>query len=296
MKKENIKVKSKQDGLILDTEIFIPEGNIEGIIQLSHGMVECKEYYYPFMEHLTKHGYVTAINDHRGHGQSVKEKEDLGFFYEESSDYVVEDLHQITKLLKERFEGKKVILFGHSMGSLIVRKYLKKYDDEIDKLIVCGSPSINKMTKTGLFIAKLAKLLKGERYRSKFLNKLTLPKDKNLSWLAYNEKYIKEYIKDKRCGYIFTTNGFINLLNLMKDVYSKKNWQLKNKNLKIAFIAGKDDKVIKSEKKWIKSMKFLDKIGYKNIQYKLYPEMKHAILMETKNYKVYKDILKFIKD
>lgn len=296
MKKENIKLKSNQDGLIIDTEIFIPEKNIEGIFQLSHGMVECKEYYYPFMEYLTKHGYVTAINDHRGHGKSIKEKDDLGYLYEESSDYLVEDLYQITELLKEKFPDKKVFLFGHSMGSLVVRKYMKKYDDKIDKLIVCGSPSNNKLTKLGLVLAKTTKKFKGERYRSNFLNKLTLPNYKKDPWLAYNEKYLEEYLNDENCGYIFTTNGFINLLNLMKDVYLKKGWNLKNKELAIAFLAGKDDKIIKSEKKWYKSMRFLDKLGYKNIKYKLYPEMKHAILMETKNYKVYKDILKFIKE
>lgn len=38
------------------------------------------------------------------------------------------------------------------MGSLIVRKYIKKYDKDIDKLIVCGSPSINPMSKPGHLI------------------------------------------------------------------------------------------------------------------------------------------------
>ena len=295
MKKENLQIKSKSDGLMIDTEIFIPEGNIEAVIQLVHGMVEHKEYYYPFMEYLTKHGYVTVINDLRGHGKSIKNKDDLGYLYDETSDYLVEDTYQITTLIKEKFPDQKIILFGHSMGSLIVRKYIKKYDDKIDRLIVCGSPSINKMSKLGLRLSKLIKKLKGERYRSKFLNKLTLP-NKKTPWIAYNEDYINKYKEDQLCGYIFTTNGFINLMHLMNDVYSKKGWSLKNKDLKILFIAGEDDLIIKNEKKWLKSMKFLTKVGYKNIKYKLYKEMKHAILMETKNYKVYKDILKFIKE
>ena len=72
MREENIKIKSLYDGLELDTKLFIPKGKIIGIVQLSHGMVEDKKYYYHFMKYLTKNGFVTIINDHRGHGLSMK--------------------------------------------------------------------------------------------------------------------------------------------------------------------------------------------------------------------------------
>ena len=258
-------------------------------------MVEHKEYYYDFMEYLAKNGYACIINDHRGHGRSIKNISDLGYLYEESSDYLVEDLHQITMYLKNKFPNKELVLFGHSMGSLIVRKYLKKYDFEINKLIVCGSPSINKMSKIGLILSKTVKLLKGERYRSNFLNKLALSNDETNSWISDNKEYIDKYNNDKLCGYIFTTNGFINLTNLMIDVYSKRDWKLKNKKLPIFFIAGRNDSVIKSEKLWHKSISFLKDVGYKNITYKLYDDMKHAILFEKNNANVLKDIIDFIK-
>lgn len=66
--------------------------------------------------------------------------------------------------MKEQYPNKPVVLFGHSMGSMVVRKYIKKYDDEIDKLIICGSPSKNKYAKVGLNTAKLVEKLKGEKY------------------------------------------------------------------------------------------------------------------------------------
>jgi len=295
MKKENFKSQSECDGLKLDIEVYIPEGEPKGIVQLSHGMVEDKKYYFDFMEFLTQNGYVSIINDHRGHGKSIKAKEDLGFFYEESSDYVVEDLHQITKYIKNRFPDHKVYLLGHSMGSLIVRKYIKKYDDEIDALIVCGSPSINKFSKAGLLAAKTVKLFKGERYRSKLLNTLALGSDYTNSWISNDKKYVEEFTKDEDCGFIFTTNGFINLTKLMIDTYSKKGWQLKNKELPIFFIAGEDDTVIKNLKLWHKSIDFIKNIGYENVTYKSYPNMKHAILKENNKEIVYNDILDFIK-
>ncbi len=293
MKEENFKLVSDCDGLKLDVTMFVPK-KIKGIVQLSHGMVECKEYYYDFMRYLTTNGYVTIINDHRGHGKSVKSDDDLGYFYDETAEYIVEDLHQITKYVKDKFPGKKVILFGHSMGSLVVRKYIKKYDYEIDKLIVCGSPSENKLAGFGVNLTKIFKKIKGEKYRSDFLNRLSGLPDKDKSWLSKDSNYVNKYMNDKYCSFVFTTNGFMNLTKLMVDVYSKKNWVLKNKDLPIFFIAGKEDLVIKNEKAWMKSIKFLKDIGYKNIEYKLYDDMRHAIVLEKNKELVYDDIMKFL--
>ena len=294
MKEENIKIKSRCDGLELDTKLFIPKSKILGIVQLSHGMVEDKKYYYDFMKYLTKNGFVTIINDHRGHGNSIKDKDDLGYMYDESGNYIVDDLYEVTKYVKDKFPNKSITLLGHSMGSLIVRCYLKKYDKEIDKLIVCGSPSINNMSKMGLSICNLFKKIKGDRYRSKFLNKLVLGVDSTNNWLSYDRKYVKEYSEDKNCGYIFTVNGFINLMHLMINTYDD-NYKVRNKNLNVLFIAGEDDIIIKNKKLWMKSINHLKEIGYKNMDYILYSRMKHAILNEKDKIKVYEDILDFIK-
>lgn len=291
---DRFNLESKCDGLMLFVTMYIPKGKIKGIVQFAHGMTEHQVYYYDFMEYLCNNGYLCVINDHRGHGVSTRKLDDLGYFYEEKGDYIVEDLHQITEYVKDRYKNLDVYLFGHSMGSLVVRKYIKKYDKDIKKLILCGSPSINKSVGFGLFLCKLIKLFRGERYRSKLINGLVLTNKGTDTWLTYNKDYLEEYEKDKYCNYIFTINGFINLINLVKDVYSKKGWVLNNKNLDIYFIAGREDKVIRSEKKFIKSVNYLKNIGYNNITYKLYDNCRHVIFKD-KSEEVYKDVLEFIE-
>ena len=301
MEKKRFTVTSECDGLDLEITVFEPENKIKGIFQISHGMAEHKERYYKFMEYLAQNGYATVVNDHRGHGKSVKSSDDLGYFYDSSAEYIVEDLHQITNLMKKQYPNKPVVLFGHSMGSMVVRKYIKKYDDEIDKLIVCGSPSRNKYANVGLNVAKLVEKLKGEKYRSKFIQKLAFgtynskkEKSEN-SWICDNEEIVNDYDKDELCGFIFTTNGFQNLFKLMIDIYNKNGWKLSNKNLPILFIAGSNDPVIINEEKWLESQEFLKNLGYKNIQSKIYGGMKHEILNEKGSNLVYKDILDFIE-
>ena len=180
------------------------------------------------------------------------------------------------------------------MGSLIVRKYIKKYDSEISKLIVCGSPSINKFTRFGLSFTRLIKLFRGDHYRSKMLNDMALSDDPTNSWLTINEDYLKEYNSDPYCAYIFTTNGFINLAKLMLGVYSKKGWLVNNKELNILFIAGRDDIIIRGEKNYLKSINYLKNIGYSNINYKLYDGCKHVVFKDDLEL-VYKDVLDFVE-
>ena len=270
-----------------------------GVIQLSHGMAEHKERYFDFMRFLASNGYACVINDHRGHGKSIKDDNDLGYFYTDNIDYIVDDLHEVTLYIKNKFKDKKIYLFSHSMGTLVSRCYIEKYDFELEKLILCGTPTYNPFTPVAIGLAYLCKAFGLGKKRNKFLNTLTFGnynkgyKDEN-SWLSKSTKNICSYNDDELCGFIFTTNGFINLYKLMRQAFRKNDYQVKNKNLDILLIAGSDDPVIQNEKKFIELKEFLKDIGYKNIKSKLYKNLRHEILNEKEKSEVYNDVLNFI--
>ena len=299
MKEENIKIISDQDSLELDCLLNKPNKEIKAIVEIAHGMNEHKERYIDFMKFLAKNGYASFIHDHRGHGKSIKNINDLGYFYEDNASYVVEDLHQINEYLKNKFKDKKIILFGHSMGAMIVRKYISKYAHTIDGLIVCGSPSKNNASKLGLKVVKLLKSIKGERYRSEFVKKLMFGGfDKKgsepNSWVCHNKEILKLYNEDELCKYTYTLNGYENIIKLMIDIYNPKIYNRNNLDLPIYFIAGNDDPVIKSKKDFNEAINFLEKIGYHNIDNTLYDDMSHEILNEVNNNLVYDDILNLL--
>ncbi len=301
MKEEKIKIISNADKLPIDCILMKPEGEIKGVIQIAHGMNEHKERYIDFMNFLAENGYASFINDHRGHGKSIKKKEDIGYFYEKDAEIVREDLYQITLYLREKFENKKIILFGHSMGSMIVRKYIAKYDNKIDGLVVCGSPSKNVNAKLGLAIVKILEFFKGENYRSKFIKNLMFNgynKDNDLpnGWICNNKEIVEKYNADELCQYNYTLNGFENIIKLMIDIYNPKIYEKNNLQLPIYFIAGANDPVIASIEKWYKAQQFLKELGYTNISSDLYENMRHEILNELENKTVYVDILNWINN
>lgn len=293
-------VKSKFDGLGLDVIEVIPEGKVKGIVQIVHGMAEHKERYLHFMRFLAEHGYACIASDHRGHGKSVKDPKDLGYFYDETGDAIVEDLNDVVADLRLRYPHVPVYMFGHSMGSLIVRKYLKKYDNSLDKLVISGAVYNNPGTSAGLGLTKVLAKVKGDTAHSKMVDNMATSFDKKVEgdkvnrWLSYNEDNVDEFNANPLDGFSFSLNGYKNLFNLIKDVYSKDGWGMKNKDLPIFFVAGKEDPVIGGEDNFKKTVQDLKDKGYTNVSSKLYPHMRHEILNETNREQVYDDILKFL--
>lgn len=298
MKKEELTIKSDYDGLELGVSICTPD-KPSGMIQIVHGMAEHRERYHAFMEYCAEEGFMTVIHDHRGHGASVVSPEDYGYFGENGADSLIQDVYQVTELLRERRPNLPLTLLGHSMGSLIVRCYLKEYDREIDGLIVCGSPSKRFGSAMGVTVAKLLQRFQGEKYRSKFINNLVFGNNNKKfdevispnSWIVSDPAVVAAYDADERDGFIFTLNGFETVFTLMNRAYSKKGWSVQNPNLPILFIAGEDDPCIIDKKHFNKAVNFLRQRGYHDVDSKLYPHMRHEILNELDKEQVWADVI-----
>lgn len=299
--KEHLIIKSSFDNLPLDVIVMRPD-HPKGIVQISHGMCEHKERYLDFMQFLCRAGYVCLIHDHRGHGKSIHNVHDLGYFYKNGDQGIVEDVHQLTEWIKHQYPKLPLYLFGHSMGSLVVRVYMKKYDDAIDGLIVCGSPSRNPAAKAGISLARLLTRLKGDHHHSILIQKIgfdafnkRFDKQTPNSWICSDQDVVKAYNLNPLCRFIFTTNGFECLFSLMNDTYSSMSWQMKNKEIPIHYIAGQEDPCIVSEAKFKEAYTFMKELGYQNVTAYLFEHMRHEILNESQKEIVYEHILKTIK-
>lgn len=276
----------------------IAPDNPRAAVVFVHGMAEHKERYYPFMTWLSEKGFACVITDLRGHGSSAVEPEDLGYFGRKGADALVEDTLEVVRWTKERFSGLRTFLFGHSMGSLIVRCFAKKYDGEIDGLIVCGSPSNNPAAGMGIALTYIIQCFKGSRYRSKQVAMLMFgPYEKRFmaegvrnSWLSANRANVQEYNNDPLCGFRFTLSGYRTVMRLIKRTYSPKGWDVTNPSLPIHFVAGSDDPCIDNLNKFSRAVSFMRGRGYKHVSSKIYPGMRHEILNETGKEDVWRDI------
>lgn len=298
MNTEATTVRSSFDELDLSVLICRPEGTPKAVVQLVHGMAEHKERYLPFIEFLCSNGYACIMHDHRGHGSSVKNTEDLGYMYSGGSEAVIEDIKAVNRHAASIFPESAIYLFGHSMGSLAVRCFIKRYDSLIDGLIVCGSPSRNPAAGAGKTLTKIISAIKGDRHRPAIVQKMAFDSfNKNFvmegqnAWLSTDKAVVKAYNASPLCGYTFTANGFIGLFDLMQDTYSTGGWNVSRPELPVHFIAGSDDPCITSRKDFDDAVSHMKNVGYKAVTSHLYEGFRHEILNETEKQKVWDDIL-----
>lgn len=273
----------------------------KAVIQLVHGMCEHKERYIPFMEFMAANGYACVIHDHIGHGESVKSAEDLGFFYAGGWNTMIEDIRLVNEWIKQRFLGVPVFLFGHSMGSMAVRSYVKRYDDTVSALFVCGCPAFNPGSVIGKAVAKVTGQLCGYGCRPGFIQKMAFgsygKKFKGESspncWVCSDPEVVKEYDADPLCNYVFTANGFYNLFSLMGDCYDTKGWKVSSPDMPVRFISGLEDPCLIDVKHFESAVDAMRKVGYRNVGSRLYPGMRHEILNEKDKMTVWNDVLSF---
>ncbi|MFR9169423.1 MAG: alpha/beta fold hydrolase, partial [Gordonibacter urolithinfaciens] len=94
-----------------------------GVVQIVHGMSEHLGRYDGFARYLVGRGFTVCASDHVGHGKSVPGPEKLGCLPAQGGkDVLIEDVHELRRTVAARYSRQTpYILFGHSMGSFVVR-------------------------------------------------------------------------------------------------------------------------------------------------------------------------------
>ena len=295
-------IASHHDNLQLSVLAVCPE-KPKAVVQMAHGMCEHKERYLSFMRFLAAHGYAAFLNDHRGHGESVLDQADLGYFYDGGARALIDDMHLLTEHIRGEYPSLPIALFGHSMGSLAVRCYTKRYDKEISSLIVCGSPSANAFTGMMKKFDDLLIRTKGDRARSDVINTVFSgafearfrSEGIENAWLSSDRSVSEAYNADPLCHFTFTLNGYKALLDLLTDTYSDVGWKMENPRLPIRFLSGANDPCMVSRSAFARSVDHMRKVGYTNVSSLLFEGMRHEILNETEKESVYADILDFLE-
>lgn len=275
-----------------------------GVVQLVHGMQEHIGRYDEFAKVLTNHGFIVVAHDHLGHGHTAKSEEELGHFAKKDGwKHLVEDVHILQNIIKQQYPDIPYIIFGHSMGSLVVRTYLTKYQDKVSGAIISGTSGQKAGLLVGQFLTKLIILLKGERYRSLLLeylitgsfNKKFKPNRTKADWTTRDEQVVDKYQKDPLCGKNFTASSYLELLKGTYYLSKQKNIN-KTINIPMYLFSGDKDPVGEMSKGVIRVYNMLQKAGLKDVTIRLFKDGRHEMLNEINKDEVYFYLLKWIDE
>ena len=296
---EKIQFKSF-DGEKLSCYLFSAVKSPKGVVQIIHGMSEHALRYTQLAEILNKNGYIVFADDHRAHGQTAKNPENVGKYNRPTNlfDDTVYDEIEISKMLKKKYPALPLFIFGHSYGSLITQRYIEESDLHAGA-IICGSSYM----KTGLnnlakIIAKITMRHKGADAPAKLIEKLSFKQySKGLRpdelWISHNKEVCQAYKDDPFCGNPFSAKFYYDLMSGVMQAYKKENLEKINCETPLLLIAGEQDKFSNNAKLVKKLYNQYLKLGIKDVTLITYPGMRHEVHNENNNEKVFEDILNF---
>lgn len=112
-----------------------------GIVQLTHGWAEYIERYDEMARYLAEAGYIVCGQDHLGHGKTTG-LACLGTYPPKAGKWMIEDMHTLRGFMQEDYPDLPYMLYGHSLGSLMVRAYISKYGEGLTSCVICGTVPI----------------------------------------------------------------------------------------------------------------------------------------------------------
>lgn len=289
------------DGYQLSVHIF-PVEHPKAVVQIIHGMEEHQERYEKFAAFLNQNGYSVVTSDLRGHGTAA---EDLGFFKEKNGHIaLISDQVKIRKFIAMQFPNIPVYLFAHSMGTIISRVLLQTHSRDYEKVVLSGYPNFQKGSYPGLVVSSFLQLLRGPKYKSKFLqnssvgifNKAVKNPKTDVDWICYNPDTIKSYLQDPYCGIGFTCSAFHDLYSLVIQMHKPQAYKNVHKTMPILLLRGLDDPCVGKEKGALDSYHILSAAGFEQMKRIDYPNMRHEILNEKGYQVVYQNILEFFNE
>lgn len=276
------------------------------ILQISHGMAEHIRRYDAFAQMLVGEGIFAYGNDHRGHGYTAKRTEDRGYFTDEDGfERVVEDLYLITQQIQKEYPNIPVVLFGHSMGSFLARRYAQLYGGVLQGMILSGTgDNAVPLLKIGKVLARLEMQRKGRKAPSIFLNNLSFgqfnkpfrPNRTAFDWLSRDEQEVDKYIEDTLCGGIFTGGFFYDLFMGSEVIRKRENIAKVPRDLPIFFISGDKDPVGGNTKGVLHAYEAFRAAGVQNVSYTFYKDGRHEMLHEINREEVYSDIVNWMRE
>lgn len=300
-----------QDGTEINVMRWIPDGEIKGVIQLSHGMSEHCLRYDKLGCILAENGWVLSAHDHRGHGKTAQKAEAAGkgmFGYLADKDgfnKVEADLLEVLLNLKADYPQKKCFLVGHSFGSIVAQNFMEKNGDEIDGVVLCGTTGprqgLMKITK---FVFGLNALLLGKKHRARldtslaffgYNSRVPRPK-KTFSWLSKNDFNVQMYEADQWCGVLPTAEFFLEIVRGLYQVHKPAAMKAIPKDLPVYCIYGSDDPVGSYGKTIKKLIQAYKDNGMTDVTEKVWQGDRHEIFNELDGEEVIGDMLKWIAD
>jgi alpha-beta hydrolase superfamily lysophospholipase len=272
-----------------------PVDAARGAVVIAHGASEHSGRYARFAEALNGAGWTALAPDHRAHGLTARST-GVGRLGPRGMDGTLDDLDEVVHRAHGDAGGGPVVLFGHSLGSLIALRYAEAREGDLAALALSGPigamPGVPELieqldgaVQAGMGDAPMDAL---GAYNAEFE-----PARTPFDWLSRDDDEVDRYLADSMCGsqhpltYAYMRAAFGILRDEINEV------ERVPATLPVLLTAGERDPVGGSTE-YVKALAGMLRDAGVTVTEKYYPDARHEILNETNRDEVTADILRWI--
>ncbi|HEY2884152.1 MAG TPA: alpha/beta fold hydrolase [Rhizomicrobium sp.] len=260
---------------------WLPSGPVRGVLQISHGMGEHALRYRVPLQPLLDAGIAIYANDHRGHGKTATSKDEFGDFGAAGFAGLVDDMARLTKIARDGHPGKKLVLFGHSMGSFAAQIYVVEHSALIDGLVLSGSAAFDLLQAPS----------GGLRSIGEGMGKTRTPFD----WLSRDENEVDAYIADPLCGFTANDASRNSMFAAGTVAVDPKQLARIRKDLPLYIFAGDKDPINAELTRLRPLVERYRVAGIRDITTDFYHDGRHEMLNETNRDEVVRNLQNWLE-
>ncbi len=260
-----------------------------GVIMLVHGSVEHAGRYQHFAKVLTDNNFVVYAPDYRGHGETAKRYGDFSYFGKQGWAGILADLELLEKHIRNEFPNASLSLFGHSMGSFVVREYVSLQHHPYNAVMISGS-SFGKplFVNVGLLMIRVVGWFSKRDSQNRFFHKAIYDKfnkkiknpKTSADFTTTDPEMAQKYLDDPFNGRIVTL-GYAEELAKATLRTAQESLIKKTPDIPFLIISGREDPVGGKKGKDVKKLyRKFKKCGKKLVEFELIPYARHELVNE----------------
>jgi len=272
-------------------------------VQIAHGASEHALRYDHVARRLVDAGYVVYANDHRAHGRTAARYGTLGVARPGGWEAILDDMHVLSGRIRAEHPDVPLVLFGHSLGSMLAQGYLQRWGDEIDALVLSGTTG-----GLGLDEATLALVVglgegdgadqPSEVFSAMFAGfnePFAGPDATGFEWLSKDPAEVAKYVADPECGFPLSNGYVADMLSATSAMWTPEAEAGIRTDLPIYVMGGDHDPVGGDHADSVRQLvQRYEALGAGPITLRLYKGGRHEMLNEVNRDEVESDLVAWI--
>ncbi|HEX2849526.1 MAG TPA: alpha/beta fold hydrolase [Acidimicrobiales bacterium] len=154
------------------------------VVHVLHGWAEHALRYDRVATHLGRSGFAVCADDHRGHGATGTESGTLGDLGPRGMAGVLDAVKAAGDAIRGRYPGVPCFLLGHSWGSFLAQRYVRRWPHDLAGLLLTGTT-----------------LRRAGAGAGGALNARFEPARTAYDWLSRDVDEVDRYVADPLCGF-----------------------------------------------------------------------------------------------